>query len=547
MRSVILAALAALATTPITAQAQDQAAPPIRVWLNRTDFMRADKAKAYLQTQDDGYVIVLSADPTGRVRVLFPLDPGDDDYVQGGKDYEIRGRSDREAFVVYQSEGTGYVYAAVSRDPFQFDGLALNGHWDYRAPDWTVGADPEADLTALVQRMAGGGTFDYDIARYDIGYDASPAVGLSMYDPYYGNPYWYGGSRFSINVGFGLWPSAYWYDPWWYPWYDPWYTPWYWGYAGLGWYGYQPFGYGYYAGWYGPRRFGTVYYAGNFGSPFVFKSHNDRWGLGPQPFGMRQRTPAPRTVLAGGTGTLWNGDFGRRTVTRTGPGDRVQPVSSGRRVAPQRGTDLGAVGPTRRPAPARQPEIAPSAPRSGARPAPRETRDGSTDLGRIGPTRRAGPAQQQPGARQGTPIPAQRPAPRAAPRGLRVDNNVPAPPAERRTAGPVTGREPQGVQSAPRSTARPATPSSGRSTRAQTPSLTRRSGAAPRASSPPRSVSPPRAAPPRSVSPPRSAPPRSASPPRMSAPRSAPPARSGGDGGRVGGGGGRTGGGGRRH
>jgi hypothetical protein len=534
MRSVFLAALAALATTPLAVQAQDQAAPPIRVWLNRTDFQRSDKAKAYLQTQDDGYVVVLNADPTGRVRVLFPLDPGDDDYVQGGKDYEIRGRSDREAFVVYQSEGTGYVYAAVSRDPFQFDGLALNGQWDYRAADWAVGADPEADLTALVQKMVGSGTFDYDIARYDVGYNASPAVGLSMYDPYYGGlyPYWYGGSRFSINVGFGLWPSAYWWDPW----YDPWYSPWYWGgccYAGLGWYGYQPFGYGYFSPWYGPRHVGTVYYAGNFGSPFVFKSHNDRWGLGPQPFGVRQRTPAPRTVLAGGTGVLWNGDFGRRTVTRAGPGGRVQPASGGRRVAPQGATNLGTMGPARRPAPARQPEIVPSAPRSGARPAPRQTRDGSTDLGRIGPTRRAAPAQQG-GARPSTPLPTQRPAPRATPRGLRVDNGAPAPPPERRTVRPITGREPQGVQSAP---------SGGRSTRAQTPSLTRRSGpeprmSPPRASSPPRTVSPPRSSPPRTVSPPRSSAPPRMSPPRSAPPRSSPPARSGGS---------RGGGGGRRH
>ena len=53
------------------------------------------------------------------------------------------------------------------------------------------------------------------------------------------------------------------------------------------------------------------------------------------------RTAASRTVLAGGTRVLRDGDFGRRPVTRAGPGGQLQPVASRRPVAPQRGTALG--------------------------------------------------------------------------------------------------------------------------------------------------------------------------------------------------------------
>lgn len=536
MRSVLLAALAltAAAATSSAAQAQGRDDPGIRVWLNRSDVMRADKIRAYVRTQDDGYVVVLHVEPSGRVRVLFPLDPTDDDYVRGGRDYEIRGRGDREAFAVYQTDGSGYVYAAVSRDPFQFDGLVLNGHWDYRAPDLAVGDDPEADLTALVQKLAGG-TFEYDVTRYDVGYDA--AANLSLYDPYYGGHAWYGHSAFSINFGLGIGPAAFWYDPWWDPWYNPWYDPWF------GWPGYWP-GWSY-GGWYGPHYpytrsvyygpgYGPGYYGGGgHGSGrYTFKSPDDRWGLQPRAVGPRQRTPAARAVLASGTtGVLWNGDFGRRTVTntRTSVGDRSAAI--GRRVAPQpvRVGSSGAevVGPGRRvapqgtQAPTRDGATGATAAGPGRRVAPaqpqRPSGDGSTNLGRIGPTRRAAPAPQS-----GSRTPDQ-PAARPAPRGLRIANDAPEPRSTARA--PVSGPERRTMQPAERSGVQPvgpgsqraptrsAAPSSGRSTSSGTPSLSRRSGPAPRTASPPRASPAPRISAPRASPPARSAPPARSSPP----------------------------------
>ena len=572
MRSFLWTALAltAAAATAPAAQAQGRDDPGIRVWINHREVMRADKVRAYVRTQDDGYVVVLHAEPSGRVRVLFPVDPTDDDYVRGGRDYEIRGRGDREAFAVYQADGSGYVYAAVARDPFQFDGLVLNGHWDYRAPDFAVGDDPEADLTALVQKIAGG-TFEYDVTRYDVGYDA--AASLSLYDPYYGGHAWYGHSAFSINFGIGIGPGPFWYDPWWDPWYGPWYDPWYnpW----FGWPGYWS-GWGY-GGWYGPYypytryvygpRYGPGYFGGGgyYGGRYAFKSPDDRWGLQPRAVGPRQRTPTARTVLAGGTtGVLWNGEFGRRTVTntRTSVGDRSaaigrrvapQPVRDGtpganvvgpgRRVAPQgtsptRDGAAGAsvVGPGRRVAPqgtqspTRDGAAGANVAGPGRRVAPaqpqRPSGDGSTDLGRVGPSRRATPAPQS-GARPTAPQPAARPAPR----GLRIANDAPEPRStarapvsgsERRTMQPVerSGVQPVGPGSQ-RAPTRSAAPSSGRSTSGGTPSLSRRSGPAPSTVSPPRVSSPPRSSAPRASPAPRTSAPR-ASPPA----RSAPPARS---------------------
>src|SRR5512132_3955812 len=105
---------------PARAAAGDD--PAIQIWIsNGRRFLPGDRAKVQVRTREDGYLVVFHADPDGTLRVLFPLDPGDDNFVRGGRKYEIRGRGGRESFDVDVSSGRGMVYAAVSRDPFRFD------------------------------------------------------------------------------------------------------------------------------------------------------------------------------------------------------------------------------------------------------------------------------------------------------------------------------------------------------------------------------------------------------------------------------------------
>src|SRR5437588_12193704 len=95
--------------------------PPIKVWLNHDNFQRGDKARVNARLADDGYVVVLRADADGRVRVLFPLDPGDDAFVRGGETIEVRGRGDRDAFYIDERAASGPVLAARSAERWQFD------------------------------------------------------------------------------------------------------------------------------------------------------------------------------------------------------------------------------------------------------------------------------------------------------------------------------------------------------------------------------------------------------------------------------------------
>jgi hypothetical protein len=243
--------------------------PPIRLWINNDRrFLPGDRAKVQVRTSHDGYVIVLHVDPEGRLRVLFPLDPDRDNFVRGGKKYEIRGRGGRESFEVDNTTGKGTVYAAVSRDPFRFDGFVMGDHWDYKAlapsrlPD-----DPEPELNELVRRMAQG-DFDYDLltyyvsdrvayaSDYDYGYSRPAYYGSVYHDPWCyrfscGRPFYRSSYGLSIGLFFGSPYRRYYHDPYFYdPFYGPFFhDPYY--YAPI----YQPY-YGYpYPRYYGYDRY----------------------------------------------------------------------------------------------------------------------------------------------------------------------------------------------------------------------------------------------------------------------------------------------------
>jgi hypothetical protein len=236
-----------------TAFAHDD--PPIQLWINNDRrFFPGDRAKVQVRTEEDGYLVVVHVDPEGYLRVLFPLDPDKDNFVRGGKKYEVKGRGNREAFET-DGRGRGTVYAAVSREPFRFEGFVAGDHWDYRAlAPSRLSTNPEPELNELVRRIAQG-DFDYDLLNYDV-VDRSAYV--STYTPrYYGSLYddpWcysfcgraYYGSPFSVSVFFGRPYRRYYYDPYYYA-YDPFYNPFF----------YDPYYYApaYYPRYVYPRRY----------------------------------------------------------------------------------------------------------------------------------------------------------------------------------------------------------------------------------------------------------------------------------------------------
>src|SRR5205809_1967826 len=184
---------------PSTIRADD---PPVQVWIDPGHaLVRGDRVRVHVRTAEDAYVVVLGVDAEGRVRALFPLDPGDDDFMGGGQRREVLGRSDRQAFFIDEREGGGTVLAAAAKSPFKFDEFVRGDHWDYRvlASD-QARDDPEAALLDIVRRMAGDQHFDYDGATYTVMDVAMRPYGYRPYGFGYGG---YGNGGFGVSLGVG--------------------------------------------------------------------------------------------------------------------------------------------------------------------------------------------------------------------------------------------------------------------------------------------------------------------------------------------------------
>lgn len=329
MLSLLLALTAPLPTTvptlaaPFSATAERSA---VRLRLNGGDYWPGDRIKVEVEVAEDGYLVVFRVDADGLIRVLFPLDPDLDAFVQGGKRYELRGRGDRETFLADDQGGTGLIYAAVSREPMDLRRYAEGSHWDYVELK-LQSDDPEAELSWFVRQFTSNAEFEYDVMGYRVygpgGAGVTPvavAGGGSYYDPYYyGSSYGY--PRTGLNISIGSQFGGY------YPYYSPYYDPWYgYGYGsyGYGSYGYNGYGYGGYG--YSPYRHITV---------FPTRSH----GVVSNPiYGVRSR---PRAPLAGagsfsdGVGTARIPSGGGRVSGGSGNDGNRDGVITSRPRAPQ--------------------------------------------------------------------------------------------------------------------------------------------------------------------------------------------------------------------
>jgi hypothetical protein len=215
------------------------AGPPITLRLsNDGRYQPGDAVQVSVQPGADGYLLVLHADPDGRVRVLFPLDPTDDAFVRGGRAYDLRSRGDRrDLFIADWNRGQGTILAALSSGPLQVDAFTLNGHWDYRTLNLDQSLDDESALRDIATRMAPIG-MKYDVVPYVIG-DAG-AGGYAVDG---------GTTVVALGVG-GCWNCGVgWFDPWWgWGWGAPgwgWGVGWGWGWGAPGW----GWGWGVNVGW----------------------------------------------------------------------------------------------------------------------------------------------------------------------------------------------------------------------------------------------------------------------------------------------------------
>src|SRR5437879_1385439 len=194
--------------------------PRIELWTNRgagAVYTRGEHVRLSFRLDRDAFVTIFRVDTDGRVRVMFPREPWEDNFARGGREFVVAGTDlASDAFIIDDYPGVGYLFAVASADPFTYDGIESGDHWDYRViADGRVRGDPYVALTDLAQRIVAEGysDWDYDIVSYNVErqydyprflcYDCHSYVSYPYWDPYS-----YSCVRFRMFV---------YDDPWYYP------------------------------------------------------------------------------------------------------------------------------------------------------------------------------------------------------------------------------------------------------------------------------------------------------------------------------------------
>jgi hypothetical protein len=188
--------------------------PRVSIWTDRENpYRRGERVRVFASPRVDGYLTVFRVDTDGGLRVLFPREPWADTWLRGGRTVELDDAPGRSAFLVDDYPGVGYVFAITSPDPFDYSSIVRRDQWDYREiANGRIHSDPYVALTALAERIAPGGAYDYDVTpyyverRYDyprfVCYDCHSYSPYSSWNPYsssckryrivvYDDPYYY--------------------------------------------------------------------------------------------------------------------------------------------------------------------------------------------------------------------------------------------------------------------------------------------------------------------------------------------------------------------
>jgi hypothetical protein len=232
----LIAASIALAAPPVLAAGRPAnaatvsraAAPPpgIRIWTSHGEtYRRGELARVYFRTENDAYVTIFRVDTDGRVRILFPRNPYDPNLAHGGESYTVGNVDERDAFMVDDAPGVGYVFAVASQDPFIYDAFTASDHWSVQQigglAEGRIHGDPYSSLQELAQHIMADGYADYDThllpyyveQRYQ--YPRFLCYDCHSYVPFaYWNPYSHFCSRFSLFV---YYDPFYFYPSYWYP------------------------------------------------------------------------------------------------------------------------------------------------------------------------------------------------------------------------------------------------------------------------------------------------------------------------------------------
>lgn len=183
------------------------------VWTDHEDgeYYEGDRVTIYFRVSRDAFVAIYSIDSKGRVNMLFPGSPNQDNYVVGGVTHSLPSRNDDYDLVVSGPEGVENIQIIASREPIPIPDWYPNSGM---LCDWESRHDYMDWVNGQFFVKYGGQSFAYDRTAMYI-YEWEPDYFRPIYRPYYpswtvyGNAYvdyWWGSSIYIDGIYWGCAP-----------------------------------------------------------------------------------------------------------------------------------------------------------------------------------------------------------------------------------------------------------------------------------------------------------------------------------------------------
>jgi hypothetical protein len=187
--------------------------PPVEidVWTDRGEravYYADERIRIYFEVSRDAYVVIYDVDTEGKVRLIYPVDPYSDGWVQSGTTYRLPPPGTAWGLTVSGPPGIDYVVAVASTEPFLWDEYIeemASGVFETLVTDPQLGIERINQLIAPLRNDAPYYVSDQTMfyverrvpyPRYmcygchtpwywDPYYDICPAFEIVIYSPYY--------------------------------------------------------------------------------------------------------------------------------------------------------------------------------------------------------------------------------------------------------------------------------------------------------------------------------------------------------------------------
>ena len=99
----------------------------VEIWTDGEEYYSGDNIRISFQADENCYVAIYNIDTRGRVNLLFPDSPAEDNWIEGNRIYRLPAGYDDYQLTVHGPEGIEFLHIIASRHPFPI-------------PDWFGGS-----------------------------------------------------------------------------------------------------------------------------------------------------------------------------------------------------------------------------------------------------------------------------------------------------------------------------------------------------------------------------------------------------------------------